>query len=125
MDKEYLTALLMILKNNDADIVCSSFFFSKNNSDKAFKQVEQNTKLTKIEATKILLEDRSIQSHSHCKLYKKEMWNNIRFPIDIISMEDQATIYKTFLNANCVFISNYAGYHYVQEGESICRSKTY
>ena len=123
IDKEYLNTLLMMLKNNDVDIVCSSFFFSKNNSDKAFNQIKQDTKFTRIEATKTLLEDRTIQSHSHCKLYKKEMWNKIRFPIDIISMEDQATIYKTFLNAEYIFISNYAGYHYVQDGESICRSK--
>ena len=37
-------------------------------------------------------------------------------------MEDQATIYKTFIVSHKVLICDYAGYHYVQDGESVCRS---
>lgn len=124
IDKDYIEKLVDILEINDADISCCSFSLTKTNNVRQYKQIDNDRKMSCFDATKILLEDRTIQSHSPCKLYKGFLWNNIRFPLNIASMEDQATIFKVFaLAKNGVYVSNYSGYYYWQEGPSACRSE--
>lgn len=123
IDLDYFEKLLNMLETNNADIVCASYFYEFSKKSKKYKQIDKDTKFSSFEAIKILLKDETIQSHSHCKLYSEKVLKNARFPEDISWMEDQATIFKTFKEAsNGVFISNYSGYHYWQEGESACRS---
>lgn len=123
LDKDYFERLYGMLIENVCDISCCSFVYQTLAKSKPHKQIDDDKKLSYIDATKTLVEDRTIQSHSHCKLYKSFVWKNIRFPIGVAWMEDQATIFKTFVNAkNGVFVSNYCGYHYWQEGSSACRS---
>ena len=124
VDKDYFEKLVNMLETNDVDISCCSFSLTKTNHVRQFKQIDHDRKMSCFEATKTLLEDRTIQSHSPCKLFKAFLWNNIRFPLNIVSMEDQATIFKAFaLAKNGVFVSNYSGYYYWQEGFSACRSE--
>ncbi|MCQ2801558.1 MAG: glycosyltransferase [Bacilli bacterium] len=123
VDANYFETLVNMLEMNGVDIVCSSYFYEFENKSKKYNQIKEDAKFSAFESLKILLKDDTVQSHSHCKLYKKEVWEKVRFPEDIAWMEDQATIFKTFDNSsNGVFISNYAGYHYWQEGVSACRS---
>lgn len=123
VDANYFETLVNMLEMNGVDIVCSSYFYEFENKSKKYNQIKEDAKFSAFESLKILLKDDTVQSHSHCKLYKKEVWEKVRFPEDIAWMEDQATIFKTFDNSsNGVFISNYAGYHYWQEGTSACRS---
>lgn len=123
VEPDYFQKMIDLYVDNKCEIVCSSFYSSKYESMKIIKNCKKDFLLNGLNATKILLADKTIQSHVHCKLYKASLWEDVRFPPNIISMEDQATTYKVFLKANLVFISNYAGYHYWQEGSSICRSK--
>lgn len=123
LDNDYFERLYGMLSKNDCDISCCSFVYQTSSSSKPYKQIDYDKKLNCIDATKILVEDQTIQSHSHCKLYKNFVWKNVHFPVGVAWMEDQATIFKTFVNAkNGVFVSNYCGYHYWQEGSSACRS---
>ena len=123
IDDNYLETLVNYQKEYDADIVCSSYSLDNENRCRRIKHLDNNCLLINIEALNILLEDRSVQSHSPEKLYKKSLWDNVRYPIDIVAMEDQATIYKTFIPANKIYITNYCGYHYWQGGSSVCRSE--
>mgnify|MGYP003292453637 CR=1 FL=1 len=123
LDKNYFETLLQMLNDSNCDISCCSFVYQKKDKSKPYIQIKNDQKLSCFLATKTLIEDKTIQSHSHCKLYKNSVWTNVRFPVGIGWMEDQATIFKTFMNAkNGVFVSNYCGYHYWQEGTSACRS---
>lgn len=123
IDNDYFEKLNTMLEDNNCDISCCSFVYQTLDKSKPFKQIEKDQKLQNFVATLKLVEDKTIQSHSHCKLYKNIVWKNVRFPIGMAWMEDQATIFKTFLNAkNGVYVSNYHGYHYWQEGSSACRS---
>lgn len=58
------------------------------------------------------------------KLYKKEMFDEIRFPIGKIS-EDAYTIYKVIFNAKKVVLTNNTLYCYFQRSNSISRNKRY
>lgn len=122
IDSDYFEILVKMLEDNSSDIVCASFLYQYNEKNKKFNQINGDKIFSSFEANKILLRDETVQSHSHCKLFVSKVWNGIRFPEDISWMEDQATIFKTFNLADKVFISNYAGYHYWQEGQSACRS---
>lgn len=123
VDADYFEHLQNMLEKQNVDIVCSSYFYEFQNHNKKYNQISEDTKFSSFEALKILLQDETVQSHSHCKLYSEKVWKNVRFPEDISWMEDQATIFKTFQKADAgVFISNYSGYHYWQEGDSACRS---
>lgn len=123
IDQNYFETLVSFADKFNSDIVCSSCLLSTENRDKKIQHVKDDTILSNISATKLLLEDKSIQSHSPCKLYKSFVWDDVRYPEDIVSMEDQATIYKTFLKANLIYVTNYTGYHYWQGSTSICRSE--
>ena len=113
-----------MLEKNNVDIVCSSYFYEFTERRKKYNQIDIDSYFSSFEGIKILLQDTTIQSHSHCKLYTEKVWKNVRFPENISWMEDQATIFKTFEKANRgIYISNYSGYHYWQEGPSACRSK--
>ena len=124
IDNDFFDTLLKHVSINNVDIVCSSYLYQKEKTSKPYIQIKNDQKLSCFDATNLLVADKTVQSHSHCKLYKDFVWKNVRFPAGVAWMEDQATIFKTFVNAkNGVYISNYPGYHYWQEGESACRSK--
>lgn len=58
------------------------------------------------------------------KLFKKECFENILFPVGRIH-EDLATTYKLFANANQAIYLNYIGYVYVKQNNSILTSRYY
>lgn len=124
IEKDYIEKCANCLEKENVDIVCTSFSFYKNNNVKpANESYNQNLILDSFNATKQLILDRTIQSHSHCKLYKTKLWEGVRYPEDIVSMEDQATIFKTFLKAKKVFLLQNHGYYYRQSDTSICSTQ--
>lgn len=125
VDKDYITNMVSLLIENDVDIVSASHYFSSESSEGIKQNMPQNpVKLTNFEAVIKILEDKEITSFSHHKLFKLSTWDNVRYPVDGYFLEDTATIYKTFINASSVLLSNYAGYHYYQSNStSVMRSK--
>lgn len=66
-----------------------------------------------------MTKDEQIFSFAWDKIYKKELFNDIRYPDNRI-YEDIATTYKVFHNAKFVFHINKAFYYYVRREGSIC-----
>ena len=118
VDENYIQILVNMLKTNEVDIVCSSFYFFSKGKAKQFKHIDNEKVLSNLEATNILVRDESIQSHSVSKLFKLELWKGIRYDTNLFYMEDQEVIYKPFYKANSVFVTNYAGYYYRQDNTS-------
>jgi glycosyltransferase involved in cell wall biosynthesis len=58
------------------------------------------------------------------KLFKKECFTNIQFPVGRIH-EDLSTTYQLFANANHVTYLNFIGYIYVKQENSILTTKYY
>ena len=124
VEKNYIYNLVKYLEDNDVDIVCSSFFLANNNVNKLFINVDNDIVLDGKEATKMLLKDESIQSHSCSKLFKTKLWESVRFNHALFYMEDQGTIYKTFYLSKKVLVTNYAGYYYRQSNPYATTKKT-
>lgn len=55
------------------------------------------------------------------KLFKKELLQRVQLPVDerIGREEDGAVVYPYALQCKAIFASDYAGYHYVQRGDSV------
>ena len=124
IDVDYIQYLVNKIEDNNVDISCCSFLYQTSTNSHPHNQIDKDIIFTCFDGTKTLIEDRTIQSHSVCKMFKTKLWSDIRYPVGVGWMEDQATIFKAFYNAKKgIFVSNYCGYHYWQEGESACRSK--
>lgn len=79
---------------------------------------EQNIiEYNKLEALKKLIENK-IKSYAWNKLYKKEILNDIEFPIGR-KMEDLAVMYKIFEKVNKVVYTDKIEYYYLQRKNSI------
>ena len=55
-------------------------------------------------------------------LYKKELFNNVQYPVGQL-MEDISTTYKLFSKANKIVYSDKKIYHYIQRGKNILEGK--
>lgn len=118
VDINYFETLIELLEKNKVDIVCSSFNFVNRDTVKPFKHIYKEIILDNLESTRLLVRDESIQSHSVSKLFKIELWENIRYNTDLFYMEDQEVIYKVFYKSKKVFLTNYAGYYYRQDNDN-------
>ena len=120
-NQRYLNQMISKMKETGADVVCSSFSYYDGLQIRAAHLCgDVERVLSGFEATEELLLDQTIQSHSHCKLYKAPLWNDIRFPMGIVAMEDQATVFKTFCKTNTVCVTPLSGYLYRQRNDSVC-----
>ncbi len=122
LEPDYLWKMIDAQSSSSADIVCSSFQFYKDGNRSPFRLMGAEPRLLSgLEATLELIADKTIQSHSHCKLYKSALWNDVRFPDHIVAMEDQATVFKAFCKAEIVFLNPVIdGYLYRQTANSVC-----
>ena len=114
IDDDYLEKMYGLLKKHDVDIVTSIFSHDGENYSfpNAFPHVEGQVQKSGFEATKAIVEDRILMSHSQTKLFKQSLWQSIRYPEGIAYMEDPATIFKAFAKAKSVLLTDELGYHY-------------
>ena len=109
------------IKKNNADIsICN--IVEENEQGKIIKTyIRENDnviELNKIEALKKLIMDQEVTNHACNKLYKKDLFCNIKYPFSR-KMEDMATTYKLFDLANKIVVDSSIGYHYIQRSDSI------
>ena len=78
--------------------------------------------LDRTEATKEILRDDMIPSFPVNKIYRRELFDGIEFPVGRI-FEDTATIYKVFYRASTVVTVPYIGYNYWQNPNGTCKTK--
>lgn len=108
----------------DADISNCKVAYLKNN--KKPKDVEYSRQAVKcysnIDILKIgLLKDAMYIDCACNNIYKKSLWNNIRFPIGMYH-EDRATIFQTIYLAKKIVHTDFKGYFYCLREGSITRS---
>lgn len=123
IEKDTLELLFYNLQKYNADIsICGYYkdFFQK--TEKEF-QDENPCIYNRKEALEKILYDSEIKSYPWAKLYKKNLFNGLEFPLGRI-YEDYAFIYLVINNANKIIKSNIAKYHYVQYKNSLSNSTT-
>lgn len=108
--------LIKSIKESNSDI--SLCLFKAFYKDIVFDDEYKNISIGKDEAIKELLIDRKILSHANDKLYKRELFNNIRFPKGK-KYEDILVIYKLFLKADNISLVDTTLYGYFLRDDSI------
>lgn len=125
IEKDYIETLYMNLKKYNADIaVCNCINIIEETGEKSHKSFGINTvkEYNKIEAVESLFYYNFLRHSPWGKLYKKEVWNNIRFPLGK-NYEDLAILYKLFLNSNKVIYIPEEKYNYIIRQGSIVHNE--
>ncbi len=113
--------MLNSIVDNKADIVVSNFCFVKQRSNEyinAFRIKKEKIIYNEKEALIDLFYQRNMETGAWGKLYKKELWKDIRFPIGKL-FEDIPTIYKTFFLSKRIVVLPTALYFYLLRETSI------
>lgn len=111
IDPIYLEQLVLGIEEYNCDIsVCGHNIIYPRFTLHVSKKKE--TILSPKDALKEIVLDRSIKNYAWGKCFKKECWENIFFPENEI-YEDTSTIYRTFFNANRIYVSHKRLYNYV------------
>lgn len=107
-----------LLIEKDADVCICNFYnvegdkFSIKNPKKGIREY------SKIEILKEILIDREIQSYAWNKLYKRTLFNNIKYPIGK-KYEDIGTTFYLLEKCNKVVVSDEPEYYYLNRSDSI------
>lgn len=112
VEETLLQEAVDFLQKNSTDIVCFEVCEIKRHKKFVQYRFDRNKIFESGIATEKILAD--IIDNSPCnKVYKKEVWNGVRFPVGR-RYEDVATIYKTFYNSEKVGYLKKALYYYIK-----------
>lgn len=123
ISRDFLSTLYYNLIDNKADV--SGCVFKRTSKYDESEQDDRKEKLevwSSVEALRKLLRQESEFTTSACALlYKKECFNNIRYPKGKY-FEDLGTTYKIISQANRIVHTNRCLYHYFMRADSIANT---
>lgn len=120
---KYIEFLYNTLKKNNADISVCNFLATSSENVYSDKLSEDIKVFNNFQALEQLTDKLYVQMVIACgKLFKRELFNNIRFPLKRIH-EDEFTTYKLLYEANKIVYTNNQLYYYWQRENSITKSK--
>ncbi|MGG1593055.1 glycosyltransferase family 2 protein [Terribacillus saccharophilus] len=122
INEDMYSDLIRLIIEHNCDIAESDLieFYKEENLD--LKNEEEKLILFKKEQALIsTVIDQNCKTFVWNKVYKKHLWNDIRFPKGRI-FEDTATTYKVVAIANGIIKSNRKYYYYFQRSDSIANS---
>lgn len=121
LSDDYVEYLLRLCINNKADISCCAW-----NTDMqgrlikcTYRKKEPGLYKGNHEAMRSLLSTRLMSSSVWGKMFKKTLFDEVRFPSGSNYYEDEATIYKLVAKADSVVIGDEPKYFYVMRNSSL------
>lgn len=113
--------LILALKRYSADVACCRFFFEYESMSKSTSlQTGEIKCYNQEEALKEVLAKRTIGYAAWGKLYKRELFDSVKFPVGKIH-EDIPVTPKIFLLSNVIITLDKALFHYRQQEGSLSR----
>lgn len=125
--EDMFETLYNTIMENEADISIVSFYEMYNNKLIGVRDSGKLEIMNKLEAMKELLIDTKIQSYAWNKLFKRELFNDLKFPTGK-NFEDIATTLLLFEKCEKVALLEKPKYYYLRRDDSIVgvrNSKTY
>lgn len=123
---EYLSQLYMSVVDNKADIALCGFYKTYEPSVKEHKELTHKAGFTRdglSSAYHLIARDSILYVVLWNKLYKREIWENLRFPEGMAS-EDFHVCYKLFARASVVSFVPERLYYYYQNPDSVMHTCT-
>ncbi|MDP4142966.1 MAG: glycosyltransferase [Bacillota bacterium] len=126
IEKDMYESLYNAMLKYDADVTICGRFVVKRDEITAISDSEEVQVFNRFEALyELILDDiNKINNFAWDKLYKKELFKDIRFP-EGRYFEDIFTAYKILLAANKIVHIKSPKYYYFQREDSICRLLTF
>lgn len=114
VEKTMIERLYTLIKNNEAAIsACNVIKFIEGEELKTNENLEEKTKFCSVEDAIVLtILDDNFGNFVCNKLFKKELFKEIRFPTDR-RYEDVATTYKLLCKADKIAVTTFEGYYYL------------
>ena len=120
VDVNMYEVLVNGIRSTDADIVtCGHKVINLDGSVDEVSTISKSILYTGSMATKLILQDEYIFSFPWDKLYKKELFTNLRYPEGRI-FEDTAFTYKLFAKTKKVYQITNCLYNYLRRDDSLC-----
>lgn len=116
--------LYNLTQKYSAEISILSFYEMYNGKLISVRDSKKLEQMDKIEAIKELLIDTKIQSYAWNKLFKKSLFENLKFPTDK-NFEDIATTLLLFEKANKIVLLEEPKYYYLRRDDSIVGVRNY
>ena len=129
ISENFYEYLYNLIQKYNGDVSYITMFKTNNETDLLLKEEFKNNKVD--EKIDILNKEEALErfhsfTYEYCltsvvsvnKLYKKELFNNIYFPLNKLH-EDEFTTYRAIANANKIIYSNMPLYAYFQRSNSI------
>ncbi|WCB45549.1 glycosyltransferase family 2 protein [Nitratidesulfovibrio vulgaris] len=110
LEPDMLSSLLNITLQQECDIAVCAYNLCKENRAIILGQAPVS-KLSSQEATLELFKDRWLNNFVWNKLFKRELFEDIKFPAGCY-FEEIPIMYKLFQRSSCVAFTKYAGYNY-------------
>lgn len=110
------------MKRNNADISIAGHNVLYNTGGVLKKGTDKNLILNNIEVLERMLYDENIEFSIWNKLFKKELFYDVQFPIGQL-YEEVATTYKLILKSKKIAITNTILYNYIVRADSITTGK--
>jgi len=122
IEPEMFMLMMSVANEKDADIViCRLQKVSEEGNLVEILGYDKHEDMDRIHATSEILRDKKMNSFPVNKIYKKELFDGILFPVNRF-FEDTATIYKVVYKANHVVTLRYIGYNYRFNPNSTCNN---
>ena len=126
--KDFIECLYNAISKTHADISTCGHY--RVNFDGYMKKIYNNSEnpediicISGKDSITNMFYEKICSASSGSKLYKKDLFNNLRFP-DYIMGEDTYVVYHTFKKASLIAHTNKALYYYVQHTQSVTNSKS-
>lgn len=123
VSKEMFENMYNTLISNNADVsICN--FYTVIDDKNIIKNEDNGIEIyNKLEILKEVLLDKKIQSYAWNKLYKKELFKDIEYPVGK-KYEDIGTTFYILEKCNKVAVSGRPEYYYLTRGDSIVNNNT-
>ncbi|MDT6641236.1 glycosyltransferase, partial [Enterococcus faecium] len=121
IDEDMYAFLYNNILKYDAELsMCGIYDVHKNKEIKKLTPFSQL--VTKSEAIELVLDGKLVVANAVSKLYKKELFENVRYPKGKIA-EDAAVILKIINQCNKIHVDTSQKYYYYHRGDSITSKK--
>lgn len=121
IEVDYIEKMYNAIEKYNADICCcGKIIETKNKSN--YVNTKNEFVVNSVEALKLYLQKKEIDNSAVDKLYKRILFDHIRFPIGKY-YEDIGTVYKLFIASNNIVHIKNPLYHYVMREQSISHER--
>lgn len=123
IEADMYEVLYNLLKQYNADVsICN--FYTVSQGKISIKNADNGiNEYNRIEILKEILLDKNIQSYAWNKLYKKELFDEIKYPIGK-KYEDIGTTFYVFEKCNKIVVTSEPEYYYLKRSDSLVNNVT-